>query len=228
MPSWISRLTTNQKLAAAALGLAVIALGARVGPQPTATVNVKQLLTRVERGDDHVTPAELAVWIINGRADYRLIDIRDAAAFAAYHIPTAEHVPLSELADGGLARSDKLVLYGDGGIHAAQAWMALVGLGYPHVYTLLEGLDAWKDDVLYPVAPINPTPEERARFERVAQVAKFFGGRPRTAVAPDLATAPPREAVPDVAPVAPPAALAPALPAGTGATVPPKKKREGC
>lgn len=223
MASWISRLTLNQKLAAAALGLGVIALGARVGPRRTATVDVKQLLTRVERGDDHVTPAELAVWIIEGRADYRLIDIRDAAAFAAYHIPTAEHVPLSEVADGGLARSDKIVLYGDGGIHAAQAWMALVGLGYPHVYTLLEGLDAWKDDVLYPVAPTNPGPDERARFERVAQVAKFFGGRPRTAAStPEAAVTPGTVAAPALQ-VAPPPA-----PTGSGSALAPNKKREGC
>jgi hypothetical protein len=230
MLGWISKLTTNQKLAAAALALGAVAIAAEVGPQRTATVNVKQLLTRVERGDDHVTPGELAVWIINGRADYRLIDIRDAAAFAAYHIPTAEHVPLSQVADGGLARSDKIVLYGNGGIHAAQAWMVLVGMGYPRVYTLLEGLDAWKEDVLFPVAPANPRPEERAQFERAAQIAKFFGGQSRIPVALSTTTAPPAQASPVAAPAlpAPPAAIAPALPAGSGATTPPNKKREGC
>jgi len=227
MRGWISKLTTNQRLAALALALGAIAIAATVGPQRTATVNAKELLTRVERGDDHVTPAELAVWIINGRADYRLVDIRGAQAFAAYHIPTAENVPLSQVADGGLARSDKIVLYGDGGIHAAQAWMVLVGMGYPRVYTLLEGLDAWKEDVLFPVAPANPGPAEQARFERAAQVAKFFGGQPRAAITAGPAPAQPVPAPPLVAP-APPAALAPGLPASSGAATPPKKKREGC
>ena len=229
MPSWLSRLTTNQKLGAAALVLGAVALAATVRPQRTATVNVKQLLTRVERGDDHVTPDQLAVWIINGRADYRLIDIRDPAAFATYHIPTAENVPLSQVADGALARSDKIILYGDGGIHAAQAWMALVALGYPRVYTLLEGLDAWKDEVLFPVAPANPKPEERARFERAAQIAKFFGGQPRTAAAPGAAATPPPQGAPLAPPAPPPpAAITPALPTGSELTAPPKKKREGC
>ena len=224
MSGWLSKLSTNQKLGAAALVLGAVAIAATVGPRRTATVNVKQLLTRVERGDDHITPDELAVWIINGRADYRLIDIRDAAAFAAYHIPTAENVPLSQVADGGLARSDKIILYGDGGIHAAQAWMALVAMGYPRVYTLLEGLEAWKDDVLFPVTPANPTPEERARFERAAQIARFFGGQPRAPAAPGAATSPPPQ--PPAPP--PPAAITPAVPAGSDLITPPKKKRESC
>jgi len=107
--------------------------------------------------------------------------------------------------------------------------MVLVGMGYPRVYTLLEGLDAWKDDVLFPVAPENPKPEERARFERAAQIAKFFGGQPRVAVASGPAPAPPVSAPPLAAPAppAPPAAVAPGLTGGSGAT-PPNKKREGC
>jgi rhodanese-related sulfurtransferase len=223
--SSIPKLTLNQKLGLVALVLGIAAIAATVGPRRTVTVNAKELLTRVERGDDHVTPAELAVWIINGRANYRLIDIRDAAAYATYHIPTAEHLPLSQVADGGLARSDKIVLYGDGGIHAAQAWMVLSGMGYQRVYTLLEGLDAWKDDVMFPIAPANPKPEERTRFERAAQVAKFFGGQPRAAVAPGAAPAEPPAVTP---PAPPPAVITPAVPASSGVAAPPKKKREGC
>jgi rhodanese-related sulfurtransferase len=45
---------------------------------------------------------------------YRLVDIRDANAFAEYHIPTAEDVPLATVADGALGRTDHVVLYGDG------------------------------------------------------------------------------------------------------------------
>jgi rhodanese-related sulfurtransferase len=220
MTRWLSRLTLNQKLGLLALALGAVAIVARVTPSEKITLDARELLTSVQRGEDHVTPAELAAWIIEGRSDYRLVDIRDPKAYAEYHIPTAENVPLATLLDGSLGRTDKIVLYGEGGIHAAQAWTALEGRGYTHVYTLLEGLDAWKEDVLFPVMPRNPSPEQQARFERTAQVARFFGGQPRAAAAPGAAPM----ALPT--PAAAPAVAAPTLPAGAGGG--PKKKREGC
>jgi hypothetical protein len=220
MSRWVSKLTLNQKLGAAALALGALAVFANVTPGPIVTVHARELLTSVERREDHVAPPELAAWIIEGRSDYRLVDIRDEKAFAEYHIPTAEHVPLATVSDGALSRADKIVLYGDGAVHAAQAWMVLRGLGYPRVYTLLEGLDAWKDEVLFPVMPQGATAEQQARFERALQVAKFFGGQPRAAAAAgsEPMALPTQVAVPAVAP--------PALPAGVRAG--PKKKREGC
>ena len=227
MPRWPAHLTLNHKLGLAALGLGVVAVAATVTPGRTVTFNAKELLTRIDRQDDHVSPAALAAWIIDGRADHRLIDIRSPAAFAAYHIPTAEDIPLAQLADGALARSDKIVLYGDGGIHAAQGWMVLSAMGYRRVYTLLEGLDAWKDEVLYPTAPEHPTAEASAGFARSVQIAKFFGGQPRAAAAPPAAMATPAAGGAAPAPPLPPV-LAPSLPAGTPAGAPAKKKREGC
>jgi hypothetical protein len=217
---FVSKLSLNQKLGVLALALGALAVFANVAPGHAITLNAKELLAAVERQEDHVTPAELAAWIVEGRADYRLVDIRDPKAFAEYHIPTAENVPLATLLDGALGRTDKIVLYGDGGIHAAQGWTALEGRGYTQAYTLLEGLDAWKEEVLFPVMPQNPTPEEQARFERRAQVAKFFGGQPRAAAGPGVVPM----ALPTQA--AAPAVAAPTLPAGTRGG--PKKKREGC
>jgi len=217
---FVPKLTLNQKLGVFALALGALAVFANVAPGHTVKVNAKELLTGVARAEDHVTPAELAAWIIEGRADYRLVDIRNEKAFAEYHIPTAENVPLATVLDGALSRTDKIVLYGDGGIHAAQAWMVLKGRGFTRVYTLLEGLDAWKDEVLFPVMPQTASPEEQARFERAAQVAKFFGGQPRAAAAPGS------EPIALPTQVSAPAVAAPTLPAGAGAG--PKKKREGC
>jgi hypothetical protein len=219
---WLSKLTLNQKLGLAALALGLVAVFANVAPARTVRVHEKELLTAVDRREDHVTARELAAWIVEGRADYRLVDVRDAKAYSEYHIPTAQSLPLSTVADGSLGRTDTIVLYGDGGVHAAQAWMILKGRGHTSVRTLLDGLDGWKDEVLFPVRPTSPTPEQAAQFERAAAVARFFGGQPRAAVAPGGAPVPLAVSAPAMPSVTPPTL------SGGGAPAAPRKRKEGC
>jgi rhodanese-related sulfurtransferase len=220
---WVSTRSLNQKLGLAAVILGAIALLANVHPGRIITLHEKEFATAVARQVDHVPASELAGWILMGRADYRLVDIRDEKAYAAYHIPTAENMPLASLSDSGLARNEKIVLYGEGGIHAAQAWMLLKGKGYMAVYTLAGGLKDWKDEVLFPVTPENPTPAEQARLEQAAHVAKFFGGQPRAAGVGAPAA---RVDMPKIEAAAP-AVPVPALPDGARGSATPKKK-EGC
>jgi len=54
----VSKLSLNQKLGALALALGALAVFANVAPGHTVTLNAKELLTGVERQEDHVTPAE--------------------------------------------------------------------------------------------------------------------------------------------------------------------------
>jgi len=89
--------------------------------------------------------------------------------------------------------------------------------GYRAVYTVLGGLEGWKDEVLYPVLPGQASGAERARFERTVSLSRFFGGEPR-AEGGAVATVPmdlPKLAAP--------------MPAGAASPVAPrKKKKEGC
>ncbi len=219
-----SSFTLNQKLAAVAVALGAVALFAEPRRGPVVTLDTRELAAIVEKEVDHVTPAELAAWIIEDRADYRLLDLRSEQEYAAYHIPTAENLPLTALADFAPAPGEKIVLYSEGGIHAAQAWMLLRARGYTSVYTVLLGLDGWKDDVLFPVLPAEADAQQRARFEKAAAVAKFFGGQPRLASAAAGAEAPAvaLPAAPEMPRLAPPAGGR-ATPSAT-----PKKKKEGC
>jgi hypothetical protein len=193
-------------------------------------LDTRELAMIVEKEVDHVTPAELAAWIVEGRTDYRLLDLRSEADFGAYHVPTAENVPVSELPDFPLLPKEKVVLYSEGGIHAAQAWFLLRAQGHTDVYTVLGGLDGWKDEVLFPVMPSDAGPQELARFERTAAVARFFGGTPRiassAAAAPDGGQQLPALATP-VAPELP--GMAPPAPGrASQVTAPTRKKKEGC
>jgi len=226
MPGWISRLTLNQKLALGAVVLGAAALFATPYPGSTVTLDTKELALVVGTEADHVEAPELAAWIIEGRADYRLIDLRSDAEFAQYHIPTAVNVPMNVLTDAGLGRQEKLVLYSEGGIHSAQAWMLLRAQGYKSVYMLKGGLDGWKDQVVFPIVADNPTPDERARDERLKSISAFFGGQPRNAAAAAAgAVVMPGMAAP--ATPAMPKVVAPPSPAG-GPKPPAKKKKEGC
>ncbi len=178
-------------------------------------LDTRELASIVQDEVDHVVAEELADWIVQGQMDFRLLDLRDEAAYAEYHVPGAERVPISELVDYPLLRNEKIVLYSGGGIHSAQAWFLLRAHGYRGVYMLLGGLDAWKDDVLFP-GPPEVGGEASPAFARAAEVSRFFGGTPRSTVA---------GGVEDVARAMPTVEA----PTSTPRVVPRKKKRkEGC
>lgn len=216
------RIGLNQALALVALTLGVLALAGNPYRGHRVSVDTQELAVIVGTTVDHVTPQQLAGWIIAGATDYRLIDLRSPAEFTQYHIPTAENVPVAQLPDYGLARNEKIVLYSEGGIHSAQAWFLLKAEKYAGAYILFGGLEGWQDEVLNPVAPLHPTPQDAAAFERSVQVARFFGGAPRAADSTGAAPAPALLAAP-----APATSPAPPPPAPAGAARK-KAKREGC
>lgn len=218
MKQLILKSTLNQRLAAVALVLGALAVVAGDPYQGhTATIDAKELSIIVQKEVDHVAPLDLADWIIQGRSDYRLIDLRSEKEYATYAIPGAENVPVASLSDHGLMKNEKIVLYSEGGIHSAQAWMLLRSLGYKGVYILRSGLEGWNDEVLFPTLAENADAATRINFAKTAEVSKYFGGSPRTGGAQATASRPAIVAPKIDAPTA-------AAPAG-GAK---KKKKEGC
>jgi rhodanese-related sulfurtransferase len=210
-------LSLNQKLAlvAGVLGfLAIFAGNPYTGN--TATLNVKELGLIVETETDHINVDTLADWIIKGKSDFRLVDVRSAKEFETYHIPSSENIPVASLFDGGLQRNEKIILYSEGGIHAAQAWFLLKAQKYHNVYILRDGLAEWKDRILFPSMGENASPEEKAAFEKSKAVSKFFGGTPQTGATDAKAT--PQIAMPKLE--------MPSASAAQGGA--PKKKKEGC
>lgn len=211
-------LTRNQLLAFIAGLLGFFALFAGTPYKGNSvTMNVKELGLLVEKTTDHVFVDDLADWIIKGRSDFRLVDVRSAKEFSEYHIPTAENIPVGSLFDGALSRSEKIILYSEGGIHAAQGWFLMKAQGYANAYILKDGLEEWKDRILFPTLADNATAEEKAGFEKRKAVCAFFGGSPRTGGVANAQGAPKM--------------VMPKLEAPTGAatqTSAPKKKKEGC
>jgi rhodanese-related sulfurtransferase len=221
MAAWFSRLTLNQTLALAAFVLGALAIFAVPYRGGKATIDTRALALEVSTGADQVEPLELAAWIVESHADYRLIDVRDETAFQQYHIPTAENVPMASLPDLPLGSRDKAVLYSDEGVHAAQGWLLLRAKGLKGVYLLKGGLSAWKTQVLFPTLTENPSPDQQARDEELKAMSTFFGGQARVGSQASQTggfASMPTTTAPKVAPPLSPAANA----------KPAAKKKEGC
>jgi rhodanese-related sulfurtransferase len=165
-------------LAALALVLAVLAALTGTTRRGGGAVDASRLAAEIEHEDDHVTALELARWIRDRKPGLRVLDVRSDSEFAAYHIPSAERMPLTALAALPPDGDATLVLYSEGGVHAAQGWVLLRANGHRGVYFLRGGLLDWMDDVM---SPMLPTDTSRAR---VAALSRYFGGVPRAGLAP--------------------------------------------
>lgn len=181
MKRFFSNLSLNIKLALIAVTLGVIALfaGDPYGGT-TIKVNEKDIALSTVGNADKVSVTELADWIIKDKSDFELVDLRSEEKFNEYSIPNAQCIPLAQLPASELLRNQKIVFYSDDDIASSQAWFILKSKGYKGVYMLDGGLDAWKEKVLFPKAPINGSKDELARFEKMKEVAKFFGGQAQT------------------------------------------------
>jgi rhodanese-related sulfurtransferase len=157
--------------------LAAIAGSPRI--QRNARVDVASLATIVKQEEDHVTAIELADWIRSRRENLRIIDVRSAEDFDAYHIPGAERIPLDSLVAKPFRTSETIVLYSDGGAHAAQGWVFLRALGLERVYFLRGGLYEWLNDVMNPTISVTASDSARESFARTAELSRYFGGVPR-------------------------------------------------
>jgi rhodanese-related sulfurtransferase len=171
--------TRLRLLGVAAVALAALAAFVRTPvPVTPGQIDVDQLAGMIAREEDHVTAIDLAGWIKDRKAGLRVIDVRPAEAFADFHIPTAENVPLPSIARALFKTTETLVLYSDGGAHAAQAWVLLRSLGYSHVYFLRGGLGEWLDDVMNPVIPTDAAPGVKEAFKKTVELSQYFGGHP--------------------------------------------------
>jgi rhodanese-related sulfurtransferase len=181
-----------------------IARGTGAGP-----VNAPALVQTIVKEEDHVTPGELARWIIEKRTDYQLIDIRQPWQFDDYHIPAAVSIPLSQLFEEAglkqLSREKKIVVYGLGAGHAAEAQLLLSLKGY-NAYSLREGVSAWWDEVITPMSLRSESASPTGYLE-AKQLREYFLGR-----APAAGTS---ATIPPPVPEVPPAGTAPGAPAPT-------------
>lgn len=181
MKKFFSNLSLNKKLALIAISLGLVAL---IAGDPyggtTIKVNEKSIVLSTVNNSDKVSVNELADWIIKNKSDFELIDLRNEEKFNEYSIPNARNIPLVQIPSSDLLRNQKIILFSDDNLEAAQGWFILKSKNYKGVYILDGGLNAWKEKILFPKAPVNASKDELAEFEKMKEIAKFFGGQAQT------------------------------------------------
>lgn len=151
-------------------------------PQPAGRLDVNAVAAQIDAEQDHVSAPQLARWIRDGLPGLVVLDLRPDSESRALHIPGAQPTTLSELVRRDLPHDATIVLYSEGGTHAAQAWVLLRARGYRSVYTLREGLYEWVSRILQPRLAKDATPAEKEAFDAVEPLSRYFGGLPRRGV----------------------------------------------
>lgn len=137
----------------------------------------------VDRGaEGFISAPELAERIMRRTADLLVFDLRPPDAFEQFHIPSASRVTAADLARIPIEPQASVVLYGDARRTVADAVRVLRTRGHRDVLVLREGLHEWLARVHEPRLAVDPSPEEKAEFERAAALSRFFGGVPLAGV----------------------------------------------
>jgi rhodanese-related sulfurtransferase len=135
----------------------------------------------IKEGKDHVSPADLSQWIIEGKNDFTLVDIRSKEEFEKGHIKNAKNIPLDTLMKRSTIESEfvdgkMVVLYSNGTSHAAQAWLVLKTAGVD-CNILDGGYNYWNETVLNPKDPgAGAADDEILKYQAAQSVADYFGG----------------------------------------------------
>jgi rhodanese-related sulfurtransferase len=145
-------------------------------------IDTAALAAEIDAERDHVSALELGERIMRGDKTLRVLDLRSTAEFEQDHIPGAHRTSITELVRNPPPGDADLVLYSEGGSHAAQAWVLLRARGFRRVFFLREGLYEWNSRVFAPRLAVDATASERAEFQRAAELSRFFGGMPRSGV----------------------------------------------
>lgn len=165
----------------AALIIAVIMIFLPGQDRKRYSFNPDAIAATINESREHVTPGDLSQWIIQGKNDFILVDIRSKEEFAEGHIKTAKSIPLAlllkrstmerEFIDGKM-----VILYSNGTSHAAQACLVLKTAGID-CYVLEGGYNYWIETVLKPAEPVAGAADDEILKYRAAQsVADHFGG----------------------------------------------------
>ena len=126
---------------------------AACSPSDGLEASLAQVAHAAARQDDRVSVEELAGWLIEGRGDFKLIDVRSAEDYDKGRIAEADNIPIAQLVSAdvldGLPTDRMVVLYSNGSENAAKGTVMLRLSGID-AHLLAGGFNAWHQRILNP------------------------------------------------------------------------------
>lgn len=142
----------KKSLKATLLSLSVASVAA-CAPSGDTTPSMVAIAQSAARQDDRASVEELATWLIEGRSDFKLIDVRAPEDYESGKIGEAENIPIAQIVSADtLARlptNRMLLVYSNGSENAAKAAVLLRLAGFD-AHLLVGGYTAWHERILNP------------------------------------------------------------------------------
>ena len=126
----------------------------------------------------YLGPAQLAESLMARRQDMTVLDLRSETDFRTYHIPSAQHMALSDMTSPKIPNNKTILLYAGDGQCAAEAWADITGQGYENVFLLRGGLERWFDEILFPNLTVAQG-RDKNTLEKTRKRSRYFGGTPK-------------------------------------------------
>lgn len=168
----------KKTLKATLLSLSVASVAA-CGPSTKSDVSFTAVAQAAARQDDRVSAHDLATWLIEGRGDFELIDVRMPADFEKGHIGDAQSIPLAELVTdkviSALPTDRKVIVYSNGSENAAKATV-LLRLSGINAHLLTGGYNAWQEKILNPEISAEALDGESPKIAEQRAYACYFVG----------------------------------------------------
>jgi len=168
----------KKSIKATLLSLSVASIAA-CGPSNKPEVSFADVAQAAARHDDRVSVEDVAGWLIEGRGDFSLIDIRRAEDFESGNIGEAENIPITQLVAEdvllSLPRDRMVIVYSNGSEHAAKA-VVLLRLNGIDAHLMAGGYNAWHQRILNPDISAEELDGESLRVSEQRAYSCYFVG----------------------------------------------------
>lgn len=168
----------KKSLKATLLSLSVASVAA-CAPSGDTAPSMLAIAQSAARQDDRASVEELATWLIEGRSDFMLIDVRAPEDYESGKIGDAENIPIAQIVSADtLARlpTDRMLLvYSNGSENAAKAAVLLRLAGFD-AHLLVGGYAAWHERILNPDISAEALDGESLRVAEQRAYSCYFVG----------------------------------------------------
>lgn len=156
-----------------------VALVAACGASDKREVTLADVAQAAARQDDRTSVEDLAGWLVEGRADFKLIDVRMREDFESGSIGDAENIPIAQLVKPDvLSRlpTDRMVIvYSNGSENAAKA-AVMLRLSGIDAHLLTGGYNAWHSRILNPDISADEIDGESLEVSKQRALSCYFVG----------------------------------------------------